>query len=319
MPSFQRQHKGVTEARKRKKEKASAKTKKESRSIKRTFKDSVFCDLFSHTKYTIGLYRELHPEDDSATEADIAIVTLDNVIVDAPYNDVGFTVGDRVMVLVEAQSTRTPNIALRGLICYVLTLSDWLRDHGIDLYRGAAARIPKVELYVVYAGVDATPGEVVLSRDFPGLAGNAVDARVKVLRGGGTGTLSEYVEFCHVGDECGKEHGMTRKAASATVDECLRRGIPVEYLTERRKEVEDMLTTLFDQQEAMRIHDISVRRETAEETRASDMLEFAEGMIAGGEDLGKVARYSGLPIDVIDVIAGRVGEGSSRATSHTST
>ena len=80
-----------------------------------------------------------------------------------------------------------------------------------------------------------------------------------------------------------------------------------------------MLTTLFDQQEAMRIHDISVRRETAEETRASDMLEFAEGMIAGGEDLGKVARYSGLPIDVIDVIAGRVGEGSSRATSHTST
>jgi hypothetical protein len=83
-----------------------------------------------------------------------------------------------------------------------------------------------------------------------------------------------------------------------------------------------MLTTLFDQQEAMRVHDISVRRETAEETRASDMLEFAERMIAGGEDLDKVARYSGLPIDVIDVIdviAGRVGEGSSRATSHTST
>ena len=102
----------------------------------------------------------------------------------------------------------------------------------------------------------------------------------------------------------------TCKAARATVDECLRRGILVEYLTERRKEVEDMLTTLFDQQEAMRIHDARVRRETVEATRASTRLEFAERMIAGGEDLGKVARYRGLPIDVIDVIAGRVGEGS---------
>ena len=67
-----------------------------------------------------------------------------------------------------------------------------------------------------------------------------------------------------------------------------------------------MLRALFDQEEAMRNHDASVRRET----QASDRLEFAERMIAGGEDLGKVARYSGLPIDVIDAIAGRVGEGS---------
>ena len=143
-----------------------------------------------------------------------------------------------------------------------------------------------------------------LSRDFPGLAGNAVDAHVEVLRGGGTGTLSEYVEFCHVGDEYRKKHGMkTCRAALATVDECLRRGILVEYLTERREEVEDMLTAQFEQEEAMGVHDISVRKETAEATRASVRLEFSERMIAGGEGLDKVARYSGLPIDEVECVA----------------
>lgn len=99
----------------------------EPRAIKRRFKDSVFCDLFPRARYTIGLYRELHPEDVVATEEHVDIVTISNVLVDAPYNDLGFAVGDRVMVLVEAQSAWTPNIALRAHMYYAQTLRDWSR------------------------------------------------------------------------------------------------------------------------------------------------------------------------------------------------
>lgn len=38
------------------------------------------------------------------TEDEIADVTIRHVLVDADYNDLGFSVGNRLMVLVESQS-----------------------------------------------------------------------------------------------------------------------------------------------------------------------------------------------------------------------
>ena len=75
--------------------------------MKRTVKDSVFTDLFSDTKYLIQLYRALHPEDDTTEEKDIKNVTIKNILTDQPYNDLGFRIGNTVLLLLEAQSTWT--------------------------------------------------------------------------------------------------------------------------------------------------------------------------------------------------------------------
>jgi len=56
-------------------------------------------------KYLLQLYKALHPEDCDVTEDEISDVTIKHVLVDADYNDLGFSVGDRLMVLVESQST----------------------------------------------------------------------------------------------------------------------------------------------------------------------------------------------------------------------
>ena len=48
--------------------------------IKRTIKDSVFTYLFSQPEYARELYLNLHPEDQDVTEADIKLVTLENVL-----------------------------------------------------------------------------------------------------------------------------------------------------------------------------------------------------------------------------------------------
>ena len=283
------------------------KKQKEPRSIKRLFKDGVFCDLFSRPRYALGLYRELHPDDTDVTEDDITYVTLSSVFVNVPYNDLGITVGNRIMLLVEAQSTWTPNIALRALIYYVDTLTAWIREHGVDLYHGKAVSVPRPELLVVFTGGGKVPADVVLSRDFPGLEDSVVDARVEVYRGGGEGTLSEYVEFCHVGDKCRKAYGATHKAARATVDECIRLGILKEYLTERRREVEEMLSILFDQEEVTRIHEASQAREFAEkvaETTKKGALEVAVRMIdLGGYPLEDIAYFCGLPLDEVKRLA----------------
>ena len=71
--------------------------------VKQTVKDSVFTDLFGHSKYLLQLYQALHPEDTGVSEADLQAVTLENVFTDDLYNDLGFIKGDTLMVLVEAQ------------------------------------------------------------------------------------------------------------------------------------------------------------------------------------------------------------------------
>lgn len=71
---------------------------------KRTIKDSVFTNLFQDKKYLLQLYKALHPEDSDVTEDEIADVTIKHVLIDADYNDLGFSVGNRLMILVESQS-----------------------------------------------------------------------------------------------------------------------------------------------------------------------------------------------------------------------
>ena len=82
-------------------------------SIKREIKSSVFTDLFSDPKYAFQFFQAFHPEDHTTTEDEVQIITLDNVLTDKQYNDLGFRIGDRLIILVEHQSTWSENIVVR--------------------------------------------------------------------------------------------------------------------------------------------------------------------------------------------------------------
>ena len=66
---------------------------------KRTAKNSVFLDLFQDKKNLLELYKALHPEDADATEDKLDIVTIDNVLTDNLYNDLGIMVGANKLLL----------------------------------------------------------------------------------------------------------------------------------------------------------------------------------------------------------------------------
>lgn len=70
---------------------------------KRKIKDSVFTDLFRNKKYLLQLYQTLHPEDKEVTENELEDVTIKHIMVDGDYNDLGFSVGNRLLILVESQ------------------------------------------------------------------------------------------------------------------------------------------------------------------------------------------------------------------------
>ena len=69
---------------------------------RRNIKDSVFTDLFRDKKYTLQLYKTLHPEDKSVIAKDIKIVTLKVIVVNDIYNDLGMIIKDKIIFLLES-------------------------------------------------------------------------------------------------------------------------------------------------------------------------------------------------------------------------
>ena len=120
---------------------------------KRKIKDSVFTDLFQNKKYLLQLYKALHPEDTEVTEDALADITIKHVLIDGDYNDLGFSVGNRLMVLVESQSTWTYNIIIRALMYLVQTYHDYFKRTNQNLYGSKKVITPKPELYVIFTGV----------------------------------------------------------------------------------------------------------------------------------------------------------------------
>lgn len=53
----------------------------------------------------IQLYKALHPKDQDVTEDDLTNITIKNILTDGIYNDLGFAVGNKHIIMVECQST----------------------------------------------------------------------------------------------------------------------------------------------------------------------------------------------------------------------
>lgn len=124
---------------------------------KRDIKDSVFTFLFSDIEYTKQLYLSLHPEDTDIRDEDFRLVTLENILAIGQYNDLGFQVRDKLILLVEAQSTFSPNIPLRMLMYLAKTYNEYIEEHQLSLYREKKVSIPRPELYVIYTGEKEAP------------------------------------------------------------------------------------------------------------------------------------------------------------------
>ena len=220
---------------------------------KKTAKDSIFRDLFENPKYLLQLYQVLHPEDRKVTEDQISSVTIQNVLLDQMYNDLGFVVKERLLLLVEAQSTWSKNIVIRVLLYLANTWKEYIQNKKLNIYGSGGMSLPKPELYVIYTGErKERPEWISLSEEFfPGQE-CFVDVKVRMLYDGKEGDiLNQYVTFTKIYNEQVKEYGRTKEAVLETVYICKNRKILKEYLESREKEVVDIMMTLFDQEYAV--------------------------------------------------------------------
>ena len=235
---------------------------------KRKIEDSVFTNLFQDKKYLLQLYKALHPEDTDVTEDEIADITIKHVLIDADYNDLGFSVGNRLMVLVESQSTWTYNIIIRALMYLVQTYHDYFKRTNQNLYGSKKVNMPKPELYMIYTGdKKKIPDTISLSKEFFNGATISVDAEVKVLyQENEKDIVGQYIIFTKVYNEQRKLYGVTKKAITETIRICKDRNVLKEYLENKEQEVVDMMMTLFDDEQILKAYAKDIKNDVARET-----------------------------------------------------
>ena len=235
--------------------------------VKRNLKDSIFTFLFHQPEYTRQLYLALHPEDTGVTEADCKLVILENVLPNGQYNDLCLQVNDRILLLVQAKNLFSENITLRMLLYLSETYKQHINENKLDLYSTKAVKIPKQELYVIFTGgKENAPETLSLSGLYGG--GGSAEIRVAVRCDTGSGDiLDQYIRFCRIADEQRELHGRSQLAIEETIRICTEQGVLAEFLGSRKKEVQDIMVTLFDQEKVMEFHDYNLAKEQRAEEK----------------------------------------------------
>ncbi len=269
--------------------------------VKHRIKDSVFTNLFTDKKYLLQLYRALHPEDMETTEEQLENITINNVLVNGVYNDLGFMVGEKLVILAEAQATWSPNIIVRVLLYLSQTYHEYFKTTNQLLYSSKKAHLPEPELYVIYTGDRKERPEVLsLSDEFFDGKRIAIDVRVRMVYDGKEGDIiNQYVTFTKVCGEQIKLHGRTRKAILETIRVCKDKNVLKEYLENREKEVVDIMMFLYDDEEIMRMYKESIRIEARDEGMREGKIEIAKEMLRDNEPIDKIMKYSKLPKEEI--------------------
>ena len=227
----------------------------------RELKSDVFTALFSEPENAAKLYTALSGEE-TAPE-DIRITTLEGVLFLARKNDLGFTVKERMLVISEHQSTINENMPLRSMLYYGRTMEKLLQDR--NLYREKRVPIPTPEFYLFYNGTKDVPGEKVLKLSDGYIVKTKdpmLELKVKMININLPAghrllrdcvPLYEYSWFIERVRTYVKEGEDRDSAVTLAVKDSVREGIFSDFVTKHGSEVENMLFTQFNMDDALEV------------------------------------------------------------------
>jgi len=277
----------------------------------RKHKNSVFSFLFSNP----DLLRELYSAIEGVTippDIPVDINTLSNVLFMSQINDVSFLIDNRLVVLIEHQSTINGNIPLR-LLEYIGRIYEKIIDYE-KKYQKNMIKIPKPEFIVLYNGKDEYPdhSELKLSDAFMNVEGLKQTNHDKVplelivqVYNINQGRNPEILKKCKTLDNYSffvdkiRENLNTGKTLEESIklviDYCIKNDILKKFLKENASEVMNMLFGEYD-----RDTDIAVnRREAWEEGRKEANFENARKMKTMNFSTEQIQVITGLSTETI--------------------
>ena len=184
-------------------------------------------------------------------------------------------VRDRLIILVEEQSSWSENIVVRTLLYMTQTWYKYIKRTEQNLYGSRRVKLPVPELYVIYTGrgAEAKPASMSLREIFFEGSEVCIDCEVRILTDDTKGDIiSQYIRFCHVFDEQIRKHGKTRKAIAETIRICQNEDVLREYLQRETEEVMDIMYEIFDDREMLNMYVRGVASEEREQGIERDKI-----------------------------------------------
>lgn len=265
----------------------------------RMYKDTLFRRLFGDEQSkanAMSLYNALGGHCDDPDE--LTFTTMEGVIYMGRKNDVSFLV-DGELMLWEHQSTRNPNMPLRGLIYLAQLYSKHLDLYDLSEYSSRRIELPSPRYYVFYAGpADAPDREVLRLTDMfcNGAEGACAELTATVLNVNeghnsdllaACEALAGYAHFVALTRAYAAQGYSREEALHRTVVQCIDEGVLESFLRQNRAEVIALFLEEWDEE---KYRDL-LRRESREDGYAEGKDDgYAEGKDEGyaeGKDEGK--------------------------------
>ena len=308
---------------KRKKRKLTVKNAQKVKSnptANRNYKDTVFRKLFSDKENLLSLYNAINGTAYEDPE-ELEIVTLENAIYMGMKNDLAFVV-DTGLVLYEHQSTYNPNMPLRDLFYISSEYQELV--YNKSLYSSTLQKIPAPSFIVFYNGTEKKEDrwENYLSEAYENQDGEP-NLELKVITLNiNEGHNRELMEQCRILKEYAQYVARVRsyvkemklnEAVERAVNECIQEGILAEFLQKNRVRITAMSIFEYDKEkEEKKLRKAeyeggyeSGRRSGISEGELKKAQEFIEAMLAAGEPVEKVMRYTGYTAEKIREIENR--------------
>jgi predicted transposase/invertase (TIGR01784 family) len=221
------------------------------------------------------------------------------------YNDISFTIGNKIVVLIEHQSTINPNMPLR-LLLYIARIYEKIIERK-NLYREKLLTIPRAEFIVLYNGPKPYPDQKILKlsdafEPIDGLKEKTVpelDLAVQVynINQGHNEQIiqkSEKLKGYSIFVDRVRENRKTmplEEAMKGAIESCIEQHILSRVLSENSTEVINMLLTEWNIDEAKEVWQ--------EESREKRDKEIAKNALNEGASVEFIQKITGLDIDTI--------------------
>ena len=289
----------------------------------RNHKDSLFIDLFCKDKLVgkknfISLYNALHNTNLDLATTTVQEVNIDNVLYMALSNDIAMLVDNKLVVLVEHQSTINENMPLR-LLEYVSRIYEQLVPSE-DRYEKKMIKIPYPEFFVFYNGTEDYPVETELRLSdafiFPDEKYNvknnkfSVEITVKIVNINTDKNnpilkqckkLEEYSLLIDYIRESKKQN--PKAPLEQAINKALQNGVLSEYLKRKSIEVRNMLIAEYSYETDIKVQRREAYREGLEQGAEQTKIETAKNMIHKNIPLETIAECTALPLEKVQELA----------------
>jgi len=270
----------------------------------RGHKSSVFSLLFSKPDVLRELYSAIEGVE-LPPGIPININTITGVLVKGIKNDISFIIDNRLVVLIEHQSTVSGNMPLR-IFKYIEKVYDKIVDYD-KIHNKRLIKIPMPEFIVLYNGKDPFPerktlklSDAFMGREGLGKEKDYVSLELVVqVYNINHGQNKEIQQKCETLNEYGlfidkirkyEKTGLTLdESVICTVKYCIGNNILKEFLREHGSEVVNMMAHEYTTEDFVKAMLEEAREDGIEKGREEKHKEFAE-ILRSGKSMDELAK-----------------------------